>query len=160
MRRVATLVARGTRPEEVFAAVANEVGRLLAVDIANVIRYESDDTVTLMASAGNRIPVGSRWPLRGTTLAPLVLKTRRPARVDNYAEVTGQLAEDLREQGIRSSVATPIIVEGRVWGQMVTSSSQDAATAAGYRGAPRLVHGAGGDGDREHRSANGGGAAR
>ena len=87
--------------------------------------YEADDTVTLMASAGNRIPVGIRWPLGGTTLAPIVLKTRRPARVDNYAEVAGQLAEDIREQGIRSSVATPIIVEGRVWGQMVTSSTQE-----------------------------------
>jgi PAS domain S-box-containing protein len=125
LRRVATLVARGMRPEEVFAAVANEVGRLLSVDIANVIRYESDDTVTLMASAGDRIPVGSRWPLGGTTLAPIVLNTRRPARVDNYVEVTGELAEDLREQGIRSSVATPILVEGHVWGQMVTSSSQE-----------------------------------
>ena len=76
LRRVATLVARGTRPEEVFAAVADEVGRLLSVDVANVIRYESDDTVTLMASAGNRIPVGSRWPLGGTTLAPIVFEDR------------------------------------------------------------------------------------
>ena len=125
LRRVATLVARGTRPEEVFAAVANEVAQLLSVDVANVIRSESDDTVTLVASAGERIPVGSRWPIEETTLAPIVLKTGRPARVDNYAEMTGQLAEDLREQRIRSSVAAPILVEGRVWGQMVTASSQE-----------------------------------
>ena len=124
LRRVATLVARGTRPQEVFAAVANEVGRLLSVDVANVVRYESDDMVTLVASAGERIPVGSRWPLWGTSLAPIVLETGRPARVDNYAQVTGPLADDLREEGIRSAVATPIIVEGRVWGQMVTASSQ------------------------------------
>jgi PAS domain S-box-containing protein len=125
LRRVATLVTRGTRPEEVFAAVANEVGRLLSVDVANVIRYESDDTVTLVASAGERIPVGSRWPLGETTLAPMVLETGRPARVDNYAQATGQLAEDIREEGIRSAVGTPIVVEGRVWGQMVTASSQE-----------------------------------
>ena len=125
LRRVATLVARGTRPEEVFAAVANEVGRLLSVEVANVIRYESDDTVLLVASAGERIPVGSRWPLGETTLAPIVLETGRPARVDNYAQVTGQLAEDIREEGIRSAVGTPIIVEGRVWGQMVTASSRE-----------------------------------
>ncbi|MEA2245711.1 MAG: hypothetical protein QOH46_240, partial [Solirubrobacteraceae bacterium] len=125
LRRVATLVARGTRPEEVFAAVANEVERLLSVDVANVIRYESDDTVTLVASAEDRLAVGSRWPLGETTLAPIVLETARPARVDNYAEVTGQLAEDIREEGIRSSVAAPIIVEGRVWGQIVTASSRE-----------------------------------
>ena len=124
LRRVATLVARGTPPQEVFAAVANEVGRLLSVDVANVIRYESDATVTLVASADDRIPVGSRWPLDETTLAPVVLETGRPARVDNYADVTGQLADDIRDQGIRSAVSTPILVEGRVWGQMVTASSQ------------------------------------
>jgi PAS domain S-box-containing protein len=125
LRRVATLVAHGTRPEEVFAAVANEVGGLLPVDVANVIRYESDDTVTLVASAENRLPVGSRWPLGETTLAPIVLKTGRPARVDNYADATGQLADDIREEGIRSSVAAPIVVEGRVWGQIVTASSRE-----------------------------------
>ena len=35
-----------------------------------------------------------------------------------------------------------------------------ATPTTGYRGAARVVHGAGGDGDREHRGANGGGAAR
>ena len=32
LRRVATLVARAAPPEEVFAAVAEEAGRLLAAD--------------------------------------------------------------------------------------------------------------------------------
>jgi GAF domain-containing protein len=125
LRRVATLVARGTRPEEVFAAVANEIGRLLSVDFANVCRYESDGTVTFVASAGERVPVGSRWPLGETNLATLVFETGRPARLDNYAEATGPIAEDIREHGVRSAVGTPIVVEGRLWGLMAAGSSQE-----------------------------------
>jgi hypothetical protein len=34
LRRVATLVARGAMPEEVFSAVTEEVGRLLSVEYA------------------------------------------------------------------------------------------------------------------------------
>jgi GAF domain-containing protein len=125
LRRVATLVARGVPAQEVFAAVANEVGRLFSVDFANVCRYESDGTVTFVASAGERIPVGSRWPLGETNLATLVFEMGRPARIDNYAAATGPLAEDLREEGVRSAVGTPIIVEGRLWGLMAAGSSQE-----------------------------------
>src|SRR5215218_1544849 len=46
LRRVATLVARGRRPEEVFAAVLDEVGRLLSVDLASLVRYEPDGTLS------------------------------------------------------------------------------------------------------------------
>jgi signal transduction histidine kinase len=127
LRRVATLVARGTRPEEVFAAVANEVGRLLSVELANVCRYESDGAVTFVASLGERIPVGSRWPLGDTNLATLVSETGRPARLDNYADATGRLAEGILEEGIRSAVGTPIIVEGRLWGLMAVGSNQEQA---------------------------------
>ena len=126
LRRVATLVARGTRPEEVFAAVANEVGRLLAVDSANVCRYESDGTVTFVAGAGDLPPVGSRSPLEGeTNLATLVSETGRPARLDNSADATGRLSEDLREAGVRSAVGTPILVEGRLWGLIAAGSGQE-----------------------------------
>jgi signal transduction histidine kinase len=127
LRRVATLVARGTRPEEVFAAVANEVGRLLSVDLANMCRYESDGTLTFVASAGEHPPVGSRWALGGQkNLATLVLETGRSARIDNYADAIGPLANDIREQGIRSAVGSPIIVEGRLWGVMAAGSSEEA----------------------------------
>jgi PAS domain S-box-containing protein len=126
LRRVATLVARGTRPEQVFAAVANEVGRLLSANLANVCRYESDGAVTFAASTSERFPVGSRWPIEGhTNIATVVLETGRPARMDTYDDATGALAETIREDGIRSAVGTPIRVEGRLWGLIAAASSQE-----------------------------------
>jgi GAF domain-containing protein len=128
LRRVATLVARGTPPEEVFAAVANEVGHLFSVELANVCRYELDGTLTFVASAGGRFPLGSRWPLGGQkNLATLVLETGRSARLDSYADATGPLAEGIRAQGIHSAVGTPILVEGRLWGVMAAATSREQA---------------------------------
>src|SRR6185437_5348658 len=39
LRRVATLVARGVAPEEVFAAVAEEVGRVMPVEYQHLGRF-------------------------------------------------------------------------------------------------------------------------
>ncbi|MEA2483814.1 MAG: hypothetical protein QOC55_1761 [Thermoleophilaceae bacterium] len=126
LRRVATLVARGTRPEEVFAAVTSEVERLLSVDLASMGRHEPDGTLTFVASVGDLIPVGSRWSLEGQhNLATLVFETGSPARIDDYAEASGRLAADIREGGIRCGVATPIIVEGRLWGVVAAGSAVD-----------------------------------
>src|SRR3984957_14439380 len=50
LRRVATLVARATAPEEVFAAVAEEVGRLLAVDFAILVRYDRQDILEVVGA--------------------------------------------------------------------------------------------------------------
>jgi signal transduction histidine kinase len=126
LRRVATLVARGAVSEELFAAVASEVGGLLSVDMANVCRYEPDGTLTFVASAGGAFRVGSRWPLGGQkNLATLVLETGRAARIDDYGDATGPLADDIREQGIQSAVGTPIVVEGRLWGLITAASSQE-----------------------------------
>jgi hypothetical protein len=52
LRRVATLVARGTAPEEVFAAVVDEVGQLLPVQSSGMGRYESDESLTFVATWG------------------------------------------------------------------------------------------------------------
>src|ERR1044071_9748524 len=126
LRRMATLVARGIAAEELFAAVADEVGRLLLVEMANMCRYEYDGTVTFVASRGEHFPVGSRWPIRGeTNVAKLVLETGGAARVDNYADATGPIAEHVRDQGIRSAVGAPIIVDGRLWGVMTAGSSRE-----------------------------------
>jgi PAS domain S-box-containing protein len=126
LRRVATLVARGTQPEEVFAAVTHEVGELLSVDLVNLWRYESDGTVTFVTGVGDRFRVGSRWPLDGQrNIATLMLETGGPARLDDYADAFGPIAEGIREEGIRSVVGTPILVEGRLWGLIAAGSRQE-----------------------------------
>ena len=129
LRRVATLVAREAAPAEVFAAVAEEVARLLRVDRIAMVRYEPDGTATVVAHHGEpdaRFPVGTsltfeREHVEGN-VAALVLDTGRPARVDDYANATGSLAAHARTQGIRSAVATPILVEERLWGAVIAFS--------------------------------------
>jgi GAF domain-containing protein len=46
-----------------------------------------------------------------------VFQTGRSARADHYGDrASGPLGLDAREAGINSSVATPIMVEGHLWG--------------------------------------------
>jgi GAF domain-containing protein len=126
LRRVATLVARGMPPEDVFAAVTEEVVRLLPVDFAHMGRYEPDRTVTVLAAAGStaqHFPVGRRWTLGGKNLTTIVLETGRPGRLDGYKDAFGALGVTGRELGIRSSAGTPIIVEGQVWGVVIAGST-------------------------------------
>jgi signal transduction histidine kinase len=127
LRRVATLVARATPPEEVFAAVAEEVGQLFRVELATLNRYEPDRTatpVTTWGPANENLSVGVRWPLEGHNLTTLVFETGRPARIDSYANSSsGQFSGAPRESGIRSAVGTPIIVEGSLWGMIFAGST-------------------------------------
>jgi signal transduction histidine kinase len=123
LRRVATLVARGVPPEELFAAVTEEAGRLLSVKYAGLGRYEPDGTFTVVAWSGTgdlAPPVGSRQILGGKNVSTLVFETGRPARIDDYADVSGPLGVAAREDGVGSGVGTPVIVEGRLWGVMAT----------------------------------------
>jgi len=126
LQRVATLVARGTRPEEVVAAVVDEVGRLLRVDLASICRYESDGALTFVAAWGRAVelfPVGSRRMLGGHNLGTIVFETGGSARIDHYADTSsGPIGVAAREAGINSSLAAPIIVEGHLWGVIAAGS--------------------------------------
>jgi signal transduction histidine kinase len=128
LRRVATLVARGTPPEEVFAAVTGEAGRLLHAHDAWMSRYDPDGAGRLVAtwsSTGAALPIGTRWSLGGRNVSTLVFQTGRAARIDDYADASGPAAEAARELGVRAAVAVPISVEGRLWGVMSVGSTRD-----------------------------------
>jgi len=129
LRRVATLVAREAVPQELFAAVTEEAGRLLGAHLAGMARYESDHTVTVLATwaaEGEQHPlVPGPWPLEGGDLASTVFQTGRPVRIDDYHGVPGRIAAFVREElGISSSVASPILVAGRLWGVLFLHSKQ------------------------------------
>ncbi|HWI73604.1 MAG TPA: GAF domain-containing protein, partial [Baekduia sp.] len=122
LRRVATLVARERRPAEVFAAVAEEVGRLLPVENTSMLRYEEDGVATVVASwgaLGDRLLVGTRMPVDGRNVTAEVQRTGRPARIDDYEAATGALGEEMHALGIRAAVGCPIVVDERPWGIMV-----------------------------------------
>ena len=123
LRRVATLVAEGVPASEIFAAVTREVHALFPGDIANLGRYESDETMTVLAAHDNGADVGSRWPLDGFSTAALVKRSGQPERIDNWAaRQQGTFAEAARARGIVSSVGAPIVVDGAIWGVLVIAS--------------------------------------
>jgi PAS domain S-box-containing protein len=127
LRRVATLVAEGKEPEELFAVVAKEVADLIDVPVVGIARYELDDTATACASfspEGPLFPAGRRWSLEGTSTLRLVRDTSAPARIDDYSGLEGEIADFIRGVGLRSSVGIPISVAGLLWGAIVVTSAQ------------------------------------
>jgi signal transduction histidine kinase len=132
LRRVATLVARSAPPQEVFAAVTEETGRLLHASHAWMGRYDPDDARTMVASwssTGAAVSVGGRARLGGRNLATLVFRSGRPARIDDYADASGPAADIAQEMGFGASVAVPISVEGRLWGVMGVASAKEPLSA-------------------------------
>jgi signal transduction histidine kinase len=134
LRRVATLVARAVPPEEVFAAVAAETGRLLKVEFALVSRYDTDGLATFVGGRNTTdpsraLPLGLRVKLEGQNMHTLVFRTGRPARIDDYDAASGAWADVARDWAYRSSVGVPISVAGRLWGVMIVRSSREALPA-------------------------------
>jgi signal transduction histidine kinase len=116
LRRVATLVARGVGPELVFAGVAEEIGALFGADVTAIVRFEPDGEATVMGGDGFE---NSRAGFRGKPDAHSAMAslqaTGRAARRDLDDAAPASLSEPAPE-GVRSAVASPIVVEGRIWG--------------------------------------------
>ena len=95
LRRVATLVARGSTGEGLFSVVAAEVQKLFDVPDVAIVRYEQRDVVVVGAAGGNAfIPLGGRWLLDGPSVCASVLDSGRPARLDDYVGLDGGVADD------------------------------------------------------------------
>jgi GAF domain-containing protein len=125
LRQVATLVARESSPDRLFASVAEQVAKVFGVPHVRLVRYEPEGSVVVGGfSEGDHepFPIGSRWPLDNPGVTATVRQTGRPARVEDYAQMTGEIAAVVRGAGMRSTVASPIVVGRRLWGAMVVLS--------------------------------------
>src|SRR4051794_23804830 len=129
LRRVATLVAEDVAPEELFGAVAREVGTLLGGDFAGLARFEDDGVVPVGAWAadGEHPPFPARWPSVQGDPARTIATRRAATRWHGWTGVPGPIAAYLRAIGVRSTVGTPIVVKGRLWGAMALHSKHPAA---------------------------------
>jgi hypothetical protein len=87
LRRVAKMVAGQSAPHEIFAAVAEEVARLVNAQRGAVCRYERDRSMAVVAYWSNEerdLPIGTRVPLEGDSVAVTVQQSGGPARIDSY----------------------------------------------------------------------------
>ncbi|MGI5237848.1 sensor histidine kinase [Dactylosporangium sp. CA-139066] len=126
LRRVATLVAAGAPPAEVFAAVTLELCRLFDGIGAALMRYEADGIVRRLSGcdeSGHPLPPAD-FRIEGNNLVSTIIRTRRNARLDDFETASGSLAAAARALGIRSAVGVPVVVEGELWGVTVIMSSR------------------------------------
>jgi signal transduction histidine kinase len=124
LRRIATLVAQGSPPEEVFSAVAGEMRNLVRADTTRVIRLEPDGSAMLVGGTGADDRPGPLGPIEPGLATAEVLRTGRTARIDNYDAVAPEVVKLWFGAAASSphAVACPVIVAGSVWGAIVAGS--------------------------------------
>jgi signal transduction histidine kinase len=130
LRRVATLVAEGVRPAEIFSAVSDEVGQLFATQVAAVVRFDPEDQAIVLVGAAQQAAAefaGVRWSFDDVSASARVYHTGRSARMSGtyWATVAGPISAALGHPGVACTVASPIVVEGRLWGAMVVAASAE-----------------------------------
>lgn len=135
LRRVATLVARGVPPSEVYPAAVTELSRGLAIHNVVLLRYTLDGATVVVGSRGEHgnamMLKGEHLSLEGDNVAALIRREGRPARIDRLDIAAGSTAERVRRIGLRSAVGAPIIVDGRVWGAVIVGSALPEPLPAG-----------------------------
>jgi diguanylate cyclase (GGDEF)-like protein/PAS domain S-box-containing protein len=117
LQQIATLVATGAVPSEIFAASAEQVARLFGATLGRVVRFDGiSATGELIGgwSSDHNVITGQTIDLTGASAAARVYQTAAPAQipaVDDHR--TAELTSDSHRG---ASICSPIFVGGRLWG--------------------------------------------
>ena len=129
IRRVATVVAEQPALSVVFESVCAELRALLGVEDTKVVQFERDGRTTVVGADGateEMMPIGYSSVLDESLAVERVRRTGRSVRIDNYDEIDGSEAGQVRDARIQASIAYPIRLGDRLWGALAVASS-DAA---------------------------------
>ena len=126
LRRVATLVARGADPAEVYPVTVTELARGLDVEHVTLVRFDPDDSCTVLAAHDRpdreTLHVGERLPLDGESISGRIRASGAAARIDDYAGVGGTIASRMRGLGLHSGAGAPVTVDDKPRGALIVGS--------------------------------------
>jgi signal transduction histidine kinase len=134
LRRVATLVARGAAPEDVYPVAVAELAHGLDVEHATLVQYDGDEGVVLAVrdiTGRATMAVGERFRLDGLSIRAAVMPTSEPGHVED--DLGGDvIADRIRWLGLRSRVAAPVVVDGQLRGALIAGSATSQAMPPHY----------------------------
>jgi signal transduction histidine kinase len=126
LRRVATLVARGAAPTDVYPVAVVELATCLGVEHVTLLQYDKDDDCTVLAaydsSDREKLQVGERLTLDGNSVAVQIRRTGAVARIDDRTDVEGTIASRMKALGLRSGVGAPVTVGATTRGALIIGS--------------------------------------
>jgi signal transduction histidine kinase len=126
LRKVATLVARGADPADVYSATVEELARGLDVEQVVLIRFDSAEWCTVLAvrdrPGKEMLHAGERLPLDGDSVTARICRSGKSARIDDYSDATGTLGTRLRGLGLKCGAGAPVTVYDEPRGALVVGS--------------------------------------
>ncbi len=119
LRRVAEVIARGPKDNQVYDAVCEEAAHITNED-TTLIRFDDASSYTVAGTSTDTAIIGSRVELATDDdgVIAQVLRTRSSARVERFVPTTER--HDYHLEGLTSSVGVPIVVGARLWGALVS----------------------------------------
>jgi signal transduction histidine kinase len=128
LRRVATLVARGADPADVYPVAVAELAGGLDVEHVTLVTFDSDEHCTVLAARDSperqKLQVGERLSLDGDSVAIRIRRTGGAARIDDHAAADGTIASRIQALGLRSGVGAPVTVGATTRGALIIGSAR------------------------------------
>jgi signal transduction histidine kinase len=124
--RVATLVARSRGSQEVFETIAEEVGRALGAQTANVVRFDPDGMVTIMSgwnAAGHvRFADGGHFPVTASLGTMMLIERRQAIGIDDADPARTFVPKVAARMKTNAVGYLPLFVQGQLWGEVIAAA--------------------------------------